>query len=150
MYTLLVLVHIAAAMVWIGGGVYGLLLSQRVLSSRDDAAVGSYLETVEKVNGPVFAVAPPVALLAGIGLVFWGEAWSFSQTWIYTALGLAVVAAVIGGGLEGGAAKRVKAVFAETGASSLQFAAAARKVHRFGWMDVSVLLAIMILMVFKP
>lgn len=150
MYTFLVLVHIAAAMVWMGGGLYALLLSQRSLVVKDDVAVGSFLESQEKVNGPIFAIAPPVALLAGIGLVFWSDAWSFSQNWVYSALALSVVAAVIGGGLESGAAKKAKATFDETGSSSPEFAAAVQKAHRFGWIDLVVLVAILVLMVFKP
>ena len=150
MYTLLILVHIAAAIVWIGGGLYGQILSQRVLSVDDDTVVGSYLETVEKVDGPLFAIAPPVTLLAGIGLVAWGDAWNFSQTWVSLALGLSVVTAIVGGGLASRAAKQLRVVFDETGASGARFAEAARNVHRLSWIDVALVSTILVLMVFKP
>jgi uncharacterized membrane protein len=150
MYTFLVFVHVISAMLWLGGGMYALLLSQRSLASGNDATVGPYLESVEKVNGLFFAMTPPITLLAGIGLVFWSDAWRFSQAWVYLALGLAVVVAAVGGGLEGGAAKNAKAIFDQNGAASPEFVEAVKKLHSFGWVDVAVLTAIVVLMVFKP
>jgi uncharacterized membrane protein len=150
MYKLLVFVHILAGVVWLGGGIYAQLFSQRFLSLKSDEAVESYMGVTERVNGVVFSIAPPVALLAGIGLVVWGESWNFAQVWVYLALGLAVVAAAIGGGLESSAAKSAKSALEDEGASGSRFTAAVDRLHRLGWVDVTVVVAILVLMIFKP
>lgn len=150
MYTSLVLVHVVAAMIWFGGGVYGLLLTRQATVAGEDGAIQRYLGAVERVNGPVFGIAPPLTALAGIGLVIWSDQWEFSQMWVYGALVLFAITAVSGGVLETKAAKQATAALTEDGSSSPAFARAMEKISLYGWIDVAILTLIVALMVFKP
>jgi uncharacterized membrane protein len=88
--------HVVAAMVWVGGAVTLMALTIQVLRSGDGEAVSRFVDAV-RVIGPL-VLAPATVAVAGFGiwLVIDSEAWSFGQTWVWLGLALLVGAVVVG------------------------------------------------------
>ena len=148
MYELLVFVHILSAVVWVGGGVFVQVQARQTFRNGDQAAIGKYIDSLEEVSKVIFNVAPPLTLLAGIGLVVWSPAWGFSQFWVYGALALVALSIVFGAVLSGKAMGTIRDAAGSGDGRSL--AAGISNLARFSAIDILVLLAILALMVFKP
>jgi uncharacterized membrane protein len=92
----LLVVHILGAMVWVGGGVMLTLIGVRARSSSDPNAMGEFARVVPYVGPRVLGPAVVVLLVTGVLMVLRSAAWNFSQVWVLLALGLFVLAFVIG------------------------------------------------------
>jgi uncharacterized membrane protein len=90
------LLHVLAAMVWLGGAVTLTALTVQVLRSGDGAAVRRFVDAV-RVIGPL-VLAPATIAVAGFGiwLVIDSEEWSFAQTWVWLGLALLAGAVLVG------------------------------------------------------
>ena len=96
MYDWLVFVHVLAAMVWLGGITVLGAFAVRILREDDPAAVRGFLGALRRIGPLVLAPAPVLLLGFGIWAVLDSDAWDFGQLWIDLALGLFVVAFLIG------------------------------------------------------
>jgi uncharacterized membrane protein len=96
LYNWLLLLHILAAMVWVGGAVMLGAQATRVVLAKDTDEVGRFLRSL-RVIGPVVLAPATVAVLGlGIWLVLNSAAWDFKQEWVQIALGLFAAAFLIG------------------------------------------------------
>jgi len=146
MYELLVVVHILSAMVWVGGAIV-LLLSFRGLKRSDgQAAVDETMGRLEPVMNRVFLPAPLLVIATGIAMVSISEAWAFSQTWVYLAVGLFVVVLVMGGGFGDRMERRMK----EAREDGRSLPDVFDKYLRLGFIEMGVIVVILFLMVYKP
>lgn len=89
----LLTLHILAAAVWIGGGIYALL------SYRRHAALGTLRSamTADQKVGSVFGISIGLLLLSGIALVLNSERFSFTHAFVLIGIG----AIVLSGAIEG-------------------------------------------------
>jgi uncharacterized membrane protein len=96
LYDWLMLGHIVAAMVWLGGSILLGALATIVLRRRDAEDVKRFVGALG-VIGPR-ALAPAVVAVLGLGLwmVLDSSEWSFRQAWVQVALGLFGATFVIG------------------------------------------------------
>ena len=90
------LVHVLAAMVWLGGLVALTALASHVLRSSDREAVARFIGSLRVVGPRVLAPASLLVLAFGIWMVVDDAAWDFGQTWVWLALALVVVAVLVG------------------------------------------------------
>ena len=97
LYELLLFVHIAATIVWIGAGFFSLVLALGYDKDSDEAALLRFAKDQERLAPRLFIPASLVVVLVGIALVVESEAWTFDQLWIV--LGLAGFAATFVTGL---------------------------------------------------
>jgi uncharacterized membrane protein len=148
MYQALLYVHIVCAVIWVGGAFAIQALAIVVSRSDDPLELPRLGRNLEFVGLRVFA--PAAALLFLSGAVMTLQNWTFGRTWIAVSVGLWVLSAVIGAAYLGPRSKRVAALFAAEGPSSV----AARKliaqmflVSRLELLSFAVVIA---LMVFKP
>ena len=88
--------HIVAAMVWLGGITVLGAFAVRILREDDPVAVRGFLGALRRIGPLVLAPAPVLLLGFGIWAVLDSDAWDFGQLWIDLALGLFVVAFLIG------------------------------------------------------
>jgi uncharacterized membrane protein len=88
--------HVAAAAVWVGGGVMLSLVGLRARRSDEVAVVGEFARFLSYAGLRVFTPAVLVVLLSGLWLVLAGSEWNFSQLWILLALGSFLAAFLIG------------------------------------------------------
>jgi len=140
--------HVLAAMVWLGGGVMLAALAVFTVRSGDADAVVRFVRPL-RVVGPI-VLAPATVLVVGLGvwLVLEDAAWSFGQTWVVLALALFASAAVVGAAFQSRAA-----ILAERAGGRGDRAEARRQLGRWvmGYLViVALLVAIVWDMVFKP
>ena len=148
LYDWLLLGHIIAAMVWLGGGVVLAVLAVATLRSADGPAVARFVASLRVIGPAVLAPATIATLGVGIWLVLDSAAWDFGQAWVVLALALFAAAVVVGAGHQGRAA-----INAQRAIDRDDHAEARRQLARWTWgygVVVSLLLVIAWDMVFKP
>jgi len=147
LYDWLLLLHILAAMVWLGGLVTLSLLATLALSSRDPEVIVRFVRNL-RVVGPVFAPAMVAVLGLGIWMVIRSDAWEFGQTWVVLALALFASAFLIGAVWQSRAALGARRAI-EAG----EQVEATRQLRRWSWGAWVILILLAIVswdMVFKP
>ena len=92
----LLFVHVLSAMVWLGGGLTLMVAGFRARSSARPEAVAEFAGTVPFVGLRVLMPSVIVLLVTGIWQVLASSAWSFSQLWVRLALGLFILAFLVG------------------------------------------------------
>src|SRR3954454_13917410 len=104
LYDWLLLAHIVAAMVWVGGVVALLACSTAVLLTRDVALISRFVGILRRVGPVVLAPAPALVLAFGVWMVAGSEAWGFDQLWVSLAFGLLLAAFLYGAAFQSRAA----------------------------------------------
>ena len=79
LYDWLVLLHIVAAMVWVGGGAMLAVQSTRILHKRDPGAVARFVASMGVVGPAVLAPATVLVVGVGVWMVLDSSAWSFDS-----------------------------------------------------------------------
>ena len=97
LYELLLFVHIAATVVWVGAGLCSLVLAIGYDRDGDEPAIRRFLADQERLATRLFIPASLTVVIFGIALVIESDAWSFDQLWIV--LGLVGFAATFVTGL---------------------------------------------------
>jgi uncharacterized membrane protein len=146
LYDWLLLVHILAAMLWMGGITAVGAFALRILRTREPGATGAFLRAL-RVIGPLVLAPGPVLLLA-MGIWMVAKQWEFDQTWIEIAFALFAVAFIIGAVHQSRAA-----IAAERASAEGDDATALRYLRRWAW-GMAAILALLVVatwdMVFKP
>lgn len=148
MYRFLLLLHVMAATVWVGGAVVVQLLGVRVQRSADPTDLPRLARHVEAVGNVAFL--PAAALLLLSGAVMTAQVWAFSQTWILIALVLWLLSAVAGGVYLAPRAKRVVALFEAEGPTSVTARRLMARLFVVSRIELASFAVILALMVYKP
>lgn len=144
----LLIIHIVAVSLWLGGSVMNGLLNARLASTGDMRAQAA-LARVEANLGTIFyAPVAILTLLTGVGLVLGDDAYSFGDVFVSAGFLAIIVAAVLGPTrfqpLGEQIAEAYEAGDAETGQ------AAAGKIAMWSALNVVLILVALVLMVVKP
>jgi uncharacterized membrane protein len=148
LYNWLMLLHIVAAMVWLGGSVLLGALATIVLRQREPEAVKRFVSVLGAIGPRVLAPAVVAVLGLGVWMVLDSSEWSFDQTWVQLALGLFAAASVVGAVHQSRAA-----IQAERAADAGDHEQAVRHLVRWSWgyrVIIGLLLVLAWDMVFKP
>jgi uncharacterized membrane protein len=148
LYDWLKLLHIVAAMTWVGGAVTFSALAVHVLRKAERDAVAGFVGSLAVIGPLVFAPAMIAVLGFGIWLVLDSEAWGFGQTWVELALALFAAAFLIGAVFQGRSATA-----ARRAAAAGEAGEAARQLRRWSWGTLLILLLTLVAtwdMVLKP
>jgi uncharacterized membrane protein len=132
--------HIAAAMIWVGGSLTVSLLAARVLRGGDAPTISQFIGNLQFIGPLVFAPAIAGVLAFGIWMVVDSSARSFSQTWLVIALALFAAAVLVGAVFQSRAAIGAKRA-AETGDNQQ----AARLLRRWIWCMRLIFLILLII-----
>ena len=147
-YDWLLLIHILAACVWIGG--IAVLGAQAVLILRggEPGDAGRFVRMLRRLGPVVLAPAPVLLVVLGAWMIGDSDAWSFGQTWIVVALALFGAAFLIGAAHQSRAA-----LAAERAAERGDHGEAARRLRHWAW-GMAVILTLLVAalwdMVAKP
>jgi uncharacterized membrane protein len=148
LYNWLLLLHILAAMVWVGGGVLLAVLATRVLREREPGAVARFVGGMRVIAPVVLAPATVAVVAIGVWMVLDSSAWGFDQLWVQLALGLFAGAFVVGAAYQSRAA-----IKADRAAAAGDRDEALRQLSRWSWGYRVILLLLIVAtwdMVMKP
>ena len=87
-FTFLLFVHVAAAIVWIGGGLMMQLFALRASMLGDPARMATLGPDIEWIANRTFIPASLIGFLSGILLVIESDFYGFGDDWIVIALAL--------------------------------------------------------------
>jgi uncharacterized membrane protein len=104
LYDWLKLLHIVAAMIWVGGAVTFSALAAHVLRRAERDTISGFVASLAVIGPLILAPAMIAVLGLGIWLVLDSDAWDFGQAWVQLALGLFAAALVLGAAFQGRAA----------------------------------------------
>lgn len=146
---LLTVVHISAAIVWLGGSFMLWILFQRSQKSRDEATVVGLASSAEFIGKAVFNPAGIITLAAGIWLVA-EIGYSFSETWISIGFLGIILGAGLGIAFYPRALRRVKEGIEAEGLTGNDTLAALRTLRVVSTLEWILLLVVVWAMVVKP
>jgi uncharacterized membrane protein len=147
MYNWLKFLHVASAIIWVGGMLIMVLLNRRLARTADQA----FMRTFNQQSGALMVVFLPNALIAvitGIGMVQVGQI-GFFHIWIMWGIVGTIASFVIGGALTGGAARKLAKKMAAGEVDAAHIAAVQRRISTFALLNVLLLFSIVWIMVFK-
>jgi uncharacterized membrane protein len=142
-------VHVAAAIVWVGGAVTLEIFGARIAKRGDTASVVGFAKDGE-VIGRVYGAATALVLAMGIWLVIDSPVIEFGDAWILIALILTAVMFVMGPAFFEPSAKAIGATAEEKGGDHPDTQAKIRRMMTVGRVDSLLAFFIVWLMVFKP
>ena len=144
----LLVLHILASMVWVGGLLTVAVQSIQVLRGHDPESLKRFVSSLRVIGPRVFAPATVLVLGLGIWLVAESPEIAFGQGWVLFGLGLFAAALVIGPVFQSRAA-----ILAERAAGSGDLDRAERELRRWSGGMRAILVVLVIAtwdMVFKP
>jgi uncharacterized membrane protein len=112
-YEFLLFVHVAGAIIWIGGAFVFQVSGLIELRSGDSAAIARFAGNAGRIGERLFVPTSLVVVLAGVGLMIEGS-WPWGRLWVVFALVAFAGSFVLGAGVLGPTAKRIEVVGAET------------------------------------
>jgi uncharacterized membrane protein len=145
----LLFAHIAAAMVWVGGGVMLSTIGMRAKATNDLAIIRHFAKTLSFTGLRVFMPAVLVLLASGVWLVLAGSG-DFGQLWVLLALGGFALAFVIGAGYLSQVAIGLDKLVSQPDADPVAAADALQRWITGYWVVLAVLVLTVWDMVFKP
>lgn len=149
-YELFLLIHIVAAIVWLGSGLLLQIQAYRAERAEDSAVLRQIAEDATQLSNIVFIPASLIVVVFGALMVVDGP-WSFDELWV--ALGLAgYVATFLTGVLVlKPASERVAQLMQRDGSTiSAETTREIRKLLAKGRLDAVVLYLVVVVMVAKP
>jgi uncharacterized membrane protein len=150
LYEVLLFVHIAAAIVWVGGAVTINIFSTRAVRAGDSQRGAAVSRDIEWVGQRVIAPSTLVLLAMGLWMVAVNDGWTIGQTWIILALvgfGLTFLAGILFFGPEAG---RIAKGLDERGWDDPDVQHRIRRITALSRLDLILLVLIVADMVFKP
>jgi uncharacterized membrane protein len=120
LYEFLLFVHVAAAVVWVGGGAMIQFFGLRVLAANDPNRLAQFGGDVERIGNRALVSAALIALLSGFALVLEGEFVTIGDDWIVLGLILFAITFLSGAGFFGPESGRIKRVIETDGVTAAQ------------------------------
>jgi uncharacterized membrane protein len=148
LYDWLLVFHIVAAMIWVGGAVLLGALVTGVLRAREPDAVARFIANLRSIGPRVLAPATVAVVGLGVWMVLNSAAWGFGQLWVQLALALFAAAFLIGAAHQSRAA-----ISADRAAARGDHDEALRQLARWSWGYRLIVLLLVVAtwdMVFKP
>jgi len=150
LYSLLLFVHISAAIAWIGSGLLIQILLTMAERRRDEATFGALVDYTAGLGLKLFVPSSLVVVACGLGLVADGP-WSFDQLWLVLGL-LGFLATFLTGAfvVKPRADRLAELTAANDGLLTPAAMYEARKLLALGRIDYVVLVAVVFDMAVKP
>jgi len=147
-YQWLLLGHVLAAMLWLGGLTALSVLAWRLLASGDADGTLRFAGALGTIGPIVFAPSVVAVVGFGVALVADSDVWDVGQTWIQLALALFAAVLIVGIAFQSRAG-----IGASRAAAAGDAGEARRQVRRWSLGNVAVLALLLVItwdMVFKP
>ena len=148
-YELLKFVHIAAAMIWIGGAVTLQFVAHLARRAADAHRMVALTRDAEWIGKRVYTPAALAVILIGFVLV-WDGPWTLGMDWIWMSLILFAVSFALGIAVLTPESVRIGKQIEAEGAESAGVQARISRILNLGRLDLLLLFLIVLLMVTKP
>jgi uncharacterized membrane protein len=148
-YDLIVFLHVACAIIWLGAGLLMVLLELKASRSGDPAELGRIGADNEWLAPRLFIPASLATLVFGILAVADGP-WTFSTLWVDLGLAGFALTFLTGIGVIKPESERLKAAVERHGPQSPEVARHAHRLALVSRLDAVVLFAVVAVMVSKP
>lgn len=148
-YALFRLVHVALAVVWVGGGTLITVLALRAERARDADELATIARQAAFAGERIFAPAGGIVFLMGIAMMI-NTDWGWGKFWVVVGLLGYLSTFTTGVAVLSPMAKRITVLVEEKGATAPETQAAIRKIILIARFDVAVLLLVIADMVTKP
>ena len=148
-YELLKFVHIAAAIVWIGGAVAIQFFAHLALRTGDPLRMAAFTREVEWIGKRVFTPAALIVVVVGFVLI-WDGPWSLGMDWVWISLVIFAISFAAGVGFFTPESMRIGKMIDAEGPESPAVQARIRRILNLVRLDLVLLFAIVFLMVAKP
>jgi len=149
-YRWLVLVHVLAAMAWVGGAIALEATLFAARRSQGPDGVDRVMQSLRWADTWLAVPAPLLVLGSGVALVLVSGAWGFTQAWILGSIGLVVAYEVVAVTIGARLYRRIDDARRAGTLVGDGHAATMRAWSRLGVLLLAILVAIVGLMVFKP
>jgi len=149
-YDTLKWVHIMAAIVWVGGGIFVQIYASRMRRAGEDDRLAAFARDVEKLGNMVFLPASVVVLVMGIAMVWYAPFIEWNDTWILLGLLGILSTALFGALFIGPEAGKVGSLSLERGAGDPEVRARIKRLFLVSRIDLAVIIFVIAMMVFKP
>ncbi|MFN3936262.1 MAG: DUF2269 family protein [Gemmobacter sp.] len=146
-YALVKFLHIASAMIWIGGGFCLMVIALVADRRADDEGLLRVMQTVVMLGNTLFVPAALLTLLFGSVMVW--MAWSVTDFWVMLALGGFATSFLLGSAVMKPHADRLTEAAAREGASPAVIARC-RRIVQIAKFDYVILFMITAIMLLKP
>lgn len=147
-YEFFLTIHILAAMVWFGAGVFLNVLMGKLSASGDFQTIGKLSGLGKFYSRAIFDPAAIVTLLAGVAMVLVQDGLEFSDPFISIGFAGVLITLGLGHGVISPTSEKLQAAFAEGRAEDAQ--ALGKKMGMVSMIDTLVLVLVIIAMVVKP
>jgi uncharacterized membrane protein len=148
-YELLVFLHVAAAIVWLGSSFFLQVLIFRAERVGDHAMKKSLGDSAEWLARRIFIPASLLVLVLGVLLVL-DAPWQFDDLWILIGLGGFLFSFLVGIGLIEPEGKRIGQTIARVGPEHPEVARRIRKINIISRVELVILYLVVADMVIKP
>ena len=149
-YETLKYVHILAAIVWVGTGLYFQYQATRLNRIGDPERMAAFTKDIEFTGKTLLLPASILVLVMGIAMVLYAPFLEFEDTWIAIGLVGSIATAVTGSVFIGPTAGKIGRAIQEQGPASPEVQALTKKIFTISRIDQVVLLVVIWAMVFKP
>jgi uncharacterized membrane protein len=144
-YEFLLFVHVAGAIIWIGGAFVFQVYGMAELASRDTAAIARFAGNAGNIGTKLFTPTSLIVVLAGIGLMIEGE-WDWGRLWVVFGIVAFMGSFLLGLLVIGPTAKQIAKVGPETEEGQRLI----RRVFAVLRVDLLFMFAIVFAMTVKP
>lgn len=148
-YEVLKLVHVLAAITWLGSALFLQALVYRANQTKDRALMMSLSGSAEWMARRVFIPSALVVLVLGVVVVL-DSPWEFDELWILVGLAGFLVSFLVGIGLIEPEGKRIGQTIERHGPDAPEVAASLRKINTISRAELVILYVVAADMVVKP
>jgi uncharacterized membrane protein len=143
-------IHVMAAIVWVGGGIFVQIYATRLNRAGDPERLARFAHDVSQLGTRVFAPASGLVTLMGITMVIYSPYVFFSETWIIIGLAGAIATFITGAFFIGPTAEKLATSVESEGMAAPGVQAAIKRIFTISRIDQVVLTLVVLNMVFKP
>jgi uncharacterized membrane protein len=148
LYDFLLFLHVAAAVIWVGGGFALNVLGSRLVKTAGPEEKAGFARQVAFIGQRIFAPVSGLLFLAGVFLTL--DRWSFKDLWIAIGVVGFLYSAITGAAIIGPLSAKTGKLIESSGADDPQVSHNIKKLFALGRVELVVMFIVIAAMTMKP
>jgi uncharacterized membrane protein len=149
-YDWLKLVHVLAAIVWVGGGIFVQIYATKLLREQQPVRLAAFARDIGSLGQKVFMPAALTVVLMGVVIVIYAPFINFTDLWIALGLLGAISTFITGAVFIGPESQRLGAIAQERGPEDPEVQQRIGRIFKISRIDQAVIVLVVVDMVLKP